>query len=370
MNGAGLITPSGSLRGGYTTGACATACTRAALLAWITGLAPASVTIALPCGEAVDFPIVECELHRDKATCLVRKDAGDDPDVTHGALVGATVRWRAEPGVSFLKGEGVGLATLPGLPMPVGEPAINPVPRRMMTDVVRSTLAEQGLTGGATVEVFLRGGAELAQRTLNPRLGIVGGVSILGTTGRVRPFSSSAYIASIASAMDVAAATGCRHLVLSSGGRTEAMLKRQFPELPAQAFIHYGNWIGEALTLAATRPFASLTVALMLGKAVKLAAGKLDTHSREGTWDRGFIAGLAEARGHAAADVERIPHLLLARQLSEIFPFTQESGLYHEIAQRCQAICAQALSLPVEIRLHNDGGGWLCLNAQGFASVA
>lgn len=357
------------LRGGYTTGACATACTRAAMLAWITGQCPPSVGIQLPCDEVADFEILCCEITGQGATCMVRKDAGDDPDVTHRALIGAAVCWRQEPGVVFLRGEGVGVATLPGLPMAVGEPAINPVPRRMMTQVVACTLAEHGLPGGASVQIFLKGGAELATRTLNPRLGIVGGVSILGTTGRVRPFSSTAYIASIAAAMDVAAAVGCGHLVLSSGGRTETMLRRQFPTLPPQAFVHYGNWIGEALSLAASRPFIGITLALMLGKAVKLAAGQFDTHSREGTWDRSFVMGLARASGHPEKDVVKIQSLLLARQLGELFPFSPQSSLYHELCRLCHALCQEKVPCPLEVRLHNDGAGWLRHGSGGLASL-
>ena len=200
--------PAQTLRSGYTTGTCATACTRGALLAWLTNTPLAAVDIVLLDGESVVLPLESCTIAPGCATCTVRKDAGDVPDETHQAIIGARVTWRPLPGVVFKRGEGVGLVSLPGLPVEVGEPAINPVPRQMMATVVMETLADFGRSGGAEIEVFVQGGADIAARTLNPRLGVVGGISIIGTTARVRPFSSDAYIASIGSALAVAAATG------------------------------------------------------------------------------------------------------------------------------------------------------------------
>jgi cobalt-precorrin-5B (C1)-methyltransferase len=359
------------LRTGFTTGLCATACTRAALQAWLGGHPVAVVSVQLPDGEPAEFAVESCEIAGAGATCTVRKDGGDDPDVTHGASVGAKVVWHPENGVEFRAGEGVGTVTLPGLPLPVGEPAINPAPRRMMTDVVHATLAEFGMTGGATVEVFVPGGAEIAARTLNPRLGIVGGISIIGTTGRVRPFSAEAYIASINSAIDVAAATGCPRVVLNSGGRTEAMLRAQLPSLPPQAFVQYGNWIGEALAHLRRKPLPAATLGLMLGKAVKLAAGRLDTHSREGLWDRAFVAGLARECGYAGPLVARIADLTLARQLAELFPFSADEPLYRAIAAHCHAVCQPLIpAIPLELRLHTDTAGWLVHDAAGTRPVA
>jgi cobalt-precorrin-5B (C1)-methyltransferase len=348
------------LRSGFTTGACATAGARAALLAWLHQRPVTEVEIALPAGERVVFPVATSRIDADGAACSVRKDGGDDPDATHGLEIGCRATWRPEPGVAFLRGEGVGLVTLPGLPVAVGEPAINPVPRRMMTEAVQDVLAAHGRGGGAILEVFARGGAAAAGRTLNERLGIIGGLSIIGTTGHVRPFSSDAYIASIRSALDVAAATGCMRVVLNSGGRSEAMLRAQFPELPPQAFVQYGNWIGAAFAhLGATR-LRQATLGLMLGKAVKLAAGALDTHSREGSWDRAFVADLLRSCGYAPDVVARVEGLTLARQLAEVVPFRATETLYRTICVRCQAVCAALVpGLALEVRLHNDGGGWI-----------
>ena len=359
-------TPLPALRTGFTTGTCATACTRAALLAWLTNTPLAAVDIVLPDGESVVLPLESCTIAPGSATCTVRKDAGDDPDETHQAIIGARVTWRPQPGVVFKRGEGVGLVSLPGLPVEVGEPAINPVPRQMMATVVMETLADFGRSGGAEIEVFVQGGADIAARTLNPRLGVVGGISIIGTTGRVRPFSSEAYIASIGSALAVAAATGCPRVVLNSGGRSEAMLRRQFPELPPQAFVQYGNWIGDAFALLRGTPFAGVTLGMMLGKAVKLAAGQLDTHSRRGLWDHAFVADLARECGYAAAIVARIGGLSLARQLGEVIPFSADEPLYRTLAARCHAVCQPLVPAhPLEIRLHNDGAGWLAHDASG-----
>ena len=363
--------PTPPLRTGFTTGLCATACTRAALLAWLGGHPVAVVAVRLPDGEPAEFAVERCEIAERSAACTVRKDGGDDPDATHGAIVGARVSWHPESGVEFRAGEGVGTVTLPGLPLPVGEPAINPAPRHMIEAVVLETLAEFGMTGGATVEVFVPGGAEIAARTLNPRLGIVGGISIIGTTGRVRPFSTDAYIASINSALAVAAATGCPRVVLNSGGRSEAMLRAQFPDLPPQAFVQYGNWIGEALAHLRTTAIPSATIGLMLGKAVKLAAGRLDTHSREGLWDRDFVAGLARECGYAELQVARIGGLSLARQLAELFPFSADEPLYRAIAARCHAVCQPLIpAIPLELRLHTDTAGWLVHDTAGTRAVA
>jgi cobalt-precorrin-5B (C1)-methyltransferase len=354
------MTDATALRHGYTTGACATASVKAAMLAWSTQRPVETVEITLPSGDRVSFPIEACCFDATEATCSVRKDAGDDPDATQNAEIGCRVRWRPEPGVAFRRGEGVGLVTLPGLPVAVGEPAINPVPRRMMTDAVQEVLAAHGSGGGADLEVFVRGGEDIATRTLNARLGIVGGISIIGTTGRVRPFSAEAYIASIRSAVDVAVATGCQHIVLNSGGRSEAMLRAQFPDLPAQAFVQYGNWIGDALQHMRGIGRRRVTLGMMLGKAVKLAAGELDTHSRRGLWDRDFVVGLARTCGYPEALVGRIAALSLARQIGELLPFGAAEALYREIAARCHAVCAPiAPDVDLELRLHNDGAGWI-----------
>lgn len=348
------------LRGGFTTGACATAATKAALLSWLQQRPIAAVAIALPAGDTAAFQIAACDFDSAGATCSVRKDGGDDPDATTGVEIGCQATWRPEAGVVFRAGEGVGMVTLPGLPVPVGEPAINPVPRRMMTAEVHAALAAHGCHGGAVLEVFARGGRAAAGQTLNARLGIIGGISIIGTTGHVRPFSAEAYVASIRSGLDVAAASGCTQVVLNAGGRSEAMLRAQFPGLPPQAFIQYGNWIGAAFDHLRATTLRRATLGLMLGKAVKLATGALDTHSRSGLWDRAFVAGLMRHSGYDPARIALVAELPLARQIGELVPFRAAEPLYGDICAACHAFCAALVpGIDLDIRLHNDAAGWI-----------
>ncbi|PSL26386.1 cobalt-precorrin-5B (C(1))-methyltransferase [Chitinophaga ginsengisoli] len=332
--------PEGAMKQGYTTGACATACTKAALLALITQEPVNEIEITLPLGEKVTFRISSCSFSGEKATCTTIKDAGDDPDATHGATIGATVWFHDTPEVRFFRGEGVGIVTLPGLAIGVGEPAINPVPRKMMTDAVQFLTHRYSLNKGVNIEVFVIGGTEIAKKTLNSRIGILEGISILGTTGIVRPFSSSAYIASITQGIDVALANNCREIVINSGGRSENILRKRFPHLPEFAFIQYGNWIGETLAKIRSVPLQKVTMGIMLGKAAKLAQGELDTHSGKSSWDKQFIYTLARDCGYSEEQCQPILELNMARRLTELFSFNEEEPFFRELAARCYAVCA------------------------------
>ncbi len=330
--------PDGPLRSGYTTGACATACTKAALLALLGQQHMREVSITLPGGEEVRFELTHCAYNEHDARCATRKDAGDDPDVTHGAEISCTVALNDTGEVQFLPGPGVGIVTLPGLAVPVGEPAINPVPRQMMRAAVADVLARFGLANGVSIQVAVADGEALAKKTLNGRLGIVGGISILGTTGIVKPFSAEAYIASIVQGIDVALANGLTEVVINSGGRSEKLLRRLFEHLPALGFIQYGNWIGETLEKIATTSLASFTMGIMLGKAVKLAQGALNTHSNQSSWDRTWVAELAGAAGYPAERRAAIGQLTMAGNLTELFPFAPAEAFYAELARRCYAV--------------------------------
>ncbi|HYQ92329.1 MAG TPA: cobalt-precorrin-5B (C(1))-methyltransferase, partial [Candidatus Competibacteraceae bacterium] len=224
------------LRYGYTTGACATAVSLAAARLLLAGIATEVVEITLPRGQRVTFRLEYCRGQDRIAVAATRKDAGDDPDVTHGALVIAQVALEKTPGIRFIAGDGVGTVTRPGLPIPPGEPAINPVPRRMIADHLQGLALAQNYGGGFAVTIGVENGAELAKHTLNPRLGIVGGLSILGTTGIVRPFSCSAYIASIHQAIAVARANGLHHLAACTGASSEQAMRRRY-QLPEMALI-------------------------------------------------------------------------------------------------------------------------------------
>lgn len=282
--------PEGELRRGWTTGACATAAVRAAFEALLTGEFPDPVTIALPRGEQPRFELARKELGDGTATAGVIKDAGDDPDVTHRALVLATVRHgEAGGGVTFRAGEGVGTVTLAGLPVPPGEPAINPAPRAMMREVIAEVAAAHGAPADVEITIAIPGGAELAAKTWNPRLGIAGGLSVLGTTGIVVPYSCSAWIQSIHSGIDVARANGLTHVAGATGNTSEAAVAARYG-LPLEALLDMGDFAGGMLKYLRRHPVPRVTIAGGFAKLVKLAQGHMDLHSSRSQVDFGRLA--------------------------------------------------------------------------------
>lgn len=271
--------PDTELRTGFTTGACATAAATAATSALLGAGFPNPVSITLPRGQTPSFELNDASTGDGWARACVQKDAGDDPDVTHGALIMATVRHGpVSSGVTFRAGDGVGMVTMPGLPVAPGEPAINPVPRRMITDHVQAIAKINGVAADFEVEVSVPGGRELALKTWNPRLGIEGGISILGTTGIVRPFSCSAWIASIHRGIDVARANGIEHAIGSTGATSERVAQDLF-DAPDHAMLDMGDFAGGLLKYLKTHPLPRLTIAGGFGKLTKLAQGALDLHS-------------------------------------------------------------------------------------------
>ena len=285
-----MATDDRPLRYGWTTGACATAAAKAAYQALLTGEFPDPVEVTLPRGQHPAFALATTSLGDGTATAGVVKDAGDDPDVTHGALILATVRRAARgSGVSFRAGEGVGTVTRPGLPIPPGEPAINPVPRQMMREAIAEIAAAHGDAGDVEIEIAIPGGEALAAKTLNGRLGIVGGLSILGTTGIVVPYSCSAWIHSIHRGIDVARAAGLAHIAGATGSASEAAVQK-LHDLPEIALIDMGDFVGGMLKYLRTHPVPRVTIAGGVGKMTKLAQGLLDLHSRRGSVDLGVLA--------------------------------------------------------------------------------
>ena len=282
------------LRRGWTTGACATAAAKAAFAALQTGAFPDPVSIPLPRGGRASFALAEARLLDGAAQAAVVKDAGDDPDVTHGALIRVTVRPGA-PGVVFRAGPGVGRVTRAGLPIPPGEPAINPVPRQM----IRDALAEVGMAA-VEVEIGVDGGERLAEQTLNGRLGIVGGLSILGTTGIVVPFSCAAWIDTIHRGVDVARAAELSHIA-GSTGRTSEEAVATLHRLPELALIEMGDFVGALLRYVRRHPVPRLTIAGGLAKMSKLAQGRMDLHSKRGSVDMAALADLAGVAAVAQA---------------------------------------------------------------------
>lgn len=287
------------LRPGWTTGACATAAATAAYTALLTGEFPDPVTITLPKGQTPAFAIAAERLEPGRAMAGIVKDAGDDPDVTHGALVRATVRVLPPgSGVVFRAGPGVGTVTRPGLPLDVGEPAINPVPRHMMREHAAVVAARYGGGGDVEIEVSIDHGEEIARSTWNPRLGILGGLSVLGTTGIVVPYSCSAWIESIRRGVDVARAAGREHLAGCTGSTSERTVTDVYG-LPQDALLDMGDFAGAVLKYVRRHPVPRLTVCGGFAKLSKLAAGHLDLHSARSQVDQGLLADLA---GRGGAD--------------------------------------------------------------------
>jgi len=281
------------LRSGLTTGSCATATSLAAARLLLTGLVSEHADITLPKGQEVVMPLVFCRLAEgESAEAGTVKDAGDDPDVTHGAIVFARVRLLSEACVRFLAGPGVGTITRAGLALPIGEPAINPVPRKMMTDHLSALAEEQGYGGGFEVSIGVENGAELALKTMNPRLGIIGGLSILGTSGIVRPFSCAAYIASIHQGIDVARANGYVHIAACTGNQSEDAMRLRY-NLPDIALIEMGDFVGAVLKHLRRAPVEKLSLCGGFGKISKLAAGHMDLHSRNSSIDLPQLASWA-----------------------------------------------------------------------------
>jgi cobalt-precorrin-5B (C1)-methyltransferase len=295
-----------TLRYGWTTGCCATAAASAAFEALTGGDFPDPVEAQLPGGARPSFALALSERGPDYARAGVVKDAGDDPDVTHGVTVIATVRLApAGAGIVFRAGPGVGIVTKPGLPIPPGEPAINPAPRRMIAEALARIAERHGVGADAIVEISIPGGETIAERTLNPRLGIVGGLSILGTTGVVVPFSCSAWIHSIHRGVDVARACGLTHLAGATGATSEEAVKK-LHALPEEALIDMGDFVGGFLKYLRKHPVETVTIAGGFAKMTKLGQGLLDLHSRRGSVDFDWLATLAASGGLDKATTDRI----------------------------------------------------------------
>ena len=333
------------LHSGLTTGTCATAAAVAATLQFFNSLIfkflnyPPEVPVVLPNGETIQVAV---GYGNGYAYCI--KEAGDDPDVTNGIEVRAEVQMRNDDSSLFtlhssleiVGGEGVGTFTLPGFDYPPGSPAINKAPREMIRQNITSILKSfHSSILPLTITISVPGGAEIAKRTFNPRLGIEGGISIIGVSGIVKPFSEEAFIDSIRKCMTVAQASGAERVVINSGGKSERFVKSRYPTLPQQAFVEYGNYIGETLKIAHELGIKSVTLGVMLGKAVKLAAGHLDTHSRKATMDKAFLQQML-AEADCPIDISDIT---LARELWEKLPKEKLQPFAATIIRHCAEHC-------------------------------
>ena len=311
------------LHSGITTGTCATAAAIAATTRLTTGETPSVVAVVLPNDETIQVPVIYGDGYAS-----VYKEAGDDPDITNGIEIRASVTLSDK--FEILGGEGVGTFTVPGFDYPPGEPAINKGPRQMMRENIKQNVR---------IVISVPEGGAKAKRTFNPRLGIEGGISIIGVSGIVKPFSEEAFIESIRKCMQVAKASGAERIVINSGGKSERFVKTLYPELPQQAFVEYGNYIGETLSIANELGIKNVTLGVMLGKAVKLAAGNLDTHSRRSTMDKDFISSMLHEAG---CDID-ISSITLARELWEIIPQDKLQAFATVVINHCAEHCGKLL---------------------------
>ena len=335
------------LRTGLTTGCCATACSVAAAQALLAGTKTEFVKVKLPRGKVVELVISECCASAAGMIAATIKDAGDDPDVTHGATVFVELSLSTQAGVRFKAAEGVGTVTRAGLPIAVGEAAINPMPRKMITDHLNQIASDLAYVGGFEVAIGIRNGEEIALKTMNARLGIVGGLSILGTTGIVRPFSCSAFIASIHQGIDVAKANGIEHIAATTGNRSEAFIKHHY-DLPEMALVEMGDFVGAVLKYLKRQSMKRLILCGGFGKISKLACGHLDLNSKSSQID---FEHLAQCADQAGADADLFKRIRKANTSIEALDLCHQADV-----DLADVICRKALAqarriLPDNIRL-------------------
>jgi cobalt-precorrin-5B (C1)-methyltransferase len=335
------------LRRGWTTGACATAAAKAAFIGLITGDIPLEIEITLPGGQKPIFAIEESAFIEDGIMVAIEKDAGDDPDVTHGAIIRATVR-KSET-LSFKAGSGVGTVTKPGLPIGVNEPAINPGPRKMIEENLQAIADQHNIPLGVAIEIAVDNGAALAEKTWNPRLGILGGLSILGTTGIVIPYSCSAWIASIHQGVDVARATGITHVAACTGKTSEKAATAVYGFEPS-AILDMGDFVGGTLKYLRVHPIPKVTIASGFGKVSKLAAGHMDLHSKRSQVDPGFLAKLAADDG---ANPDICNQIAKADSAGNIMEIMESNGLTlgDHVAKTAQDISFKEVRNAVDIEV-------------------
>jgi cobalt-precorrin-5B (C1)-methyltransferase len=327
-----------NLRTGYTTGACAAAAAKAAARCLAQNLVLSEIETTLPNGNRVTFALHRCELLGPRAICSVIKDAGDDPDCTHGAELVAEVELKAETGIEIRGGTGVATVTKPGLGLDVGAPAVNPVPRRNITEMVEEELAGTRWLG-AVVTVSVPGGERMAEQTTNARLGLLGGISILGTSGIVRPYSTAAYKASVVQAIDVAKARGHTDLVLTTGGKSEKYAMALLPELAEDAFIQVGDFIGVGLKQCARRRIRCAHIVGMMGKLSKMANGKMMTHAAGSEVNMELLANLASDLG---APEELRAQILAGNTARHVLELCAGAGLVGITSLVCQRVVEHA----------------------------
>lgn len=346
-----LNRPARGTRTGFTTGACAAAAARAATRCLIQGTILQTIETTLPNRSIVNFTLNRCELESQRATCSIIKDAGDDPDCTHGAEIVAEVHLSDRDGVELHGGKGVGVVTKPGLGLEIGGPAINPVPRKNITEMVQWELdhANDTAVRGAIVTISVPGGEKMALETLNGRLGILGGISILGTTGLVLPYSTAAYRRSVVQAIDVAVTRGNRELVVTTGGKSEKFAMELYPALPEEAFIQVGDFIGVGIKHAATREAKLVRIVGMMGKLSKMANGKMMTHTGGSDVNMELLAQIAAGIGAAPDLVRAIQEANTARHVLELCQAAGMTGLPAAVCTLAAEHCSRHANGKIQV---------------------
>lgn len=342
----------GLLRTGYTTGSCATAATKAALLL-LTGkssVAPKHIEIDLPKGRKATLKIERCSFNKNSAECVVIKDAGDDPDVTHGAEIISTVTWTDKIGeIEIDGGKGVGHVTKPGIGLEIGKPAINPTPLKMLRDAVHEVAQAELKKKGVRVVISVPRGEEIAKLTDNPRLGILGGISILGTTGIVIPYSTGSFTASIRQGLDVAKAMGDFVVVLTTGGRSEDFAK-EFLQLPDHCFVQMGDFAAYSVRQALLKGMKTVIIAGFLGKLSKMAMGIKQTHVKGSHVDMDFLATAAEECGATEQVIEEIKNANTARHAAEIVMGHKLEGYFDLICAKVHGMMSRHIEGKIKIK--------------------
>jgi cobalt-precorrin-5B (C1)-methyltransferase len=336
-----------ALRTGWTTGTCSAAAAKAATIALGTGDTPAQVDTPLPGGERVTLPVDSYDVTRSRVTAVVVKDAGDDPDVTNGAHLTATVAWRQTAGIDLDGGVGVGVVTKPGLGLEVGSPAINATPRAQITAAVGEVVDLSAR--GVRVVISVPEGERMARKTTNARLGILGGISILGTTGIVRPFSTESWRASVMQAVSVMAAQGETTVVLCTGGRTEGAAMRLRPDLPQVCFVEVGDFTGAALRRADEAGLTDVLFVGMVGKLTKLAAGVLMTHYTRSKVDPDLLADITRKAGGDQPLIAAVSAANTARHAYELW---EAAGVLEPVGNLLCRRVQRVLERFTEDRLH------------------
>jgi cobalt-precorrin-5B (C1)-methyltransferase len=332
--------PSRGTRTGFTTGACSAAAAKAATRCLLLDISLEAIETTLPNRNQVTFVLKQCERIGPLQRCSIIKDAGDDPDATHGAEIVAEVVLRETPGIVLVGGKGVGMVTKPGLGLEVGKHAINPMPRKNITEMVQEELDRYARPEqGASVTISVPGGETMAKKTLNARLGILGGISILGTTGIVKPYSTSAWMASVIQAIDVAKARGIDELAFTTGGKSEQYAMAMYPSWPEEAFIQVGDFVGIAVRHAAKKEISHVKIVAMMGKLSKMANGKMMTHAAGSDVNMALLAEIAETLGATPELAKEIREATTARRVLELCKEANLLGIVDAVCRRAAEMC-------------------------------